>query len=388
MTIIELTLTNMAHGGSAVGRHDGRAIFVAYGIPGERVRAEITQDKGRFAFAEVVEVLEPAPIRVTPRCKHFGVCGGCHWQHMDYAAQLAFKQSVVADQMRRLGGLPDAVVHPTIPSPDVWAYRSHVTYHVTSEGQLGFVGLDDRSVIPIEECHIVRGALLNPLAPSSLNFAPGERIRVQVGSDDDEPLIAAGQGEEIFQRILTSHESVHYTVQGRTFQVSAGSFFQVNLAQAETLVRLALERLNLTGKERLLDLYSGVGLFTAFLAEGTRHVTAVESFPLAVKDAEVNLAAIDNIDLIEGAVEDVLAALGRGYDAALLDPPRAGMDAKALKALIKIAPQKIVYVSCDPATLARDAKQFVAAGYHLIDVQPVDMFPQTYHIEAVAHFEK
>jgi 23S rRNA (uracil1939-C5)-methyltransferase len=149
-----------------------------------------------------------------------------------------------------------------------------------------------------------------------------------------------------------------------------------------------LERLALTGIERLLDLYSGVGLFTAFLAEEARHVTAVESFPLAVKDAEVNLESFDNIDLIEGAVEDVLSALGRGYDAALLDPPRAGMDARALKALVKIAPQKIVYVSCDPATLARDAKQFVGAGYRLIDVQPVDMFPQTYHIEAVATFEK
>jgi 23S rRNA (uracil1939-C5)-methyltransferase len=388
MTMIELTLNNMAHGGSAVGRHDGRAIFVAYGVPGERVRARITQDKRRFAYAEVVEVLEPAPIRVMPHCKHFGVCGGCHWQHMDYVAQLSFKQSVVADQMRRLGGLLDVVVHPTIPSPDAWAYRSHVTYHVTADGQLGFVGLDDRTVIPIEECHIVREELFNPLVSSALNLAPAERVRVQVGSNDDELLIATGQGEDNFQRILTSHETVHYTIQGRTFQVSAGSFFQVNLPQAETLVRLVLERLKLTGSERLLDLYSGVGLFTAFLAEHARHVTAVESFPLAVKDAEVNLNPFDNIDLIEGAVEDVLSALGRGYDAALLDPPRAGMDARALKALMKIAPQKIVYVSCDPATLARDAKQLVGAGYHLIEVQPVDMFPQTYHIEAVAAFEK
>ncbi|MBZ0288462.1 MAG: TRAM domain-containing protein, partial [Anaerolineae bacterium] len=316
MTTIELTLTNMAHGGSAVGRHEGRAIFVVYGVPGERVRARITQDKGRFAFAEVVDVLEAAPIRVMPRCKHFGACGGCHWQHMDYTAQLAFKQSVVADQMRRLGGLPDAVVHPTIPSPDAWAYRSHVTFHVTEDGQLGFVGLDDRTVVAIEECHIVREALKpHPLSPSPSNgeggsnrnrltFVPGERVRAQVGSDDHEVLIAAGQGEEMFQRLLAGGEAVHYTIMGRTFRVRAGSFFQVNLAQAEMLVRLALQRLKLTGQERLLDLYSGVGLFTAFLAERARQVTAVESFPPAVKDAEVNLAAFDNVDLIEGAVED------------------------------------------------------------------------------------
>src|SRR5262249_15191822 len=155
--------------------------------------------------------------------------------------------------------------------------------------------------------------------------------------------------------------------------VSAGSFFQVNLPQAETLVNLALNRLALTGTERLLDLYSGVGLFTAFLAENAAHVTAVESFPLAVQDAQANLAAFDNVELIQGTVEGVLPALAGRFDAALLDPPRAGMDAKALDALVKIAPAKIVYVSCDPATLARDAKRLTGVNYRLVDTQPVDM---------------
>jgi 23S rRNA (uracil1939-C5)-methyltransferase len=404
----ELTLTGMAHGGSAVGRHEGRAIFVPYGIPGERILARITQDKGRFAYAEQVEVLEASPARVVPRCKHFGACGGCHWQHIDYGGQLEFKRQVVADQMRRLGGLPDAAVHPTIPSPDPWAYRSHVTFHVTADGRLGFVGLDDRTVIPIEECHIVRGEVLEPLfldpSPTlpasreggenatrlsewSNKFKPNERVRVQVGTGG-ELLLAAGTSEEFFSRILAGPGVVHYRINTRVFQVSAGSFFQVNLPQAEMLVKLALERLDLTGSERVLDLYSGVGLFTAFLADAAAHVTAVESFSPAVRDAEINLAEVDNVDLIEGAVEDVLPELDGMYDAALLDPPRAGMDAKALDALVKIAPAKIVYVSCDPATLARDAKRLFTAGYRLIDVQPVDMFPQTYHIESVAAFVK
>ena len=179
-------------------------------------------------------------------------------------------------------------------------------------------------------------------------------------------------------------ERVHYTIKGRVFQVTGGSFFQVNLAQAETLVDLVLERLDLRGSEHVLDLYSGVGLFTAFLAERARRVSAVEVYAPAVRDAEVNLAEFANVDLRVGAVE---AVLPRGnFDAAVIDPPRAGVKPKALDALIARAPRKIVYVSCDPATLARDAKRLAASGYRLIDVQPVDMFPQTYHIESVAAF--
>jgi 23S rRNA (uracil1939-C5)-methyltransferase len=391
----ELELTGMAHGGSAVGRHDGRAIFVPYGLPGETITAQITEDKGRFAFAEQIAVLSESPARVTPRCPHFIAreCGGCHWQHIDYPAQLEFKRGVVADQMRRLGGIPDAVVHPTIPSPDPWMYRSNVTFHVMDDGQLGFVSADEHTVVPIRECHIIRPELLEMFRAyqpdSTLGGESGEvRLRFQVGSDGAERLIAAGTSEEGVTQPITEREQVNYTVKGLTFQVSAGSFFQVNLPQAETLVNLVLDRLSLRGNERLLDLYSGVGLFTAFLAEKAAHVTAVESFSLAVEDAMTNLDDFSNVDLIETTVAKALSGIKGFFNAVVLDPPRAGMDAKALDALTKIAPPKIVYVSCDPATLARDAKGLVAAGYRLLDVQPVDMFPQTYHIESVATFSR
>lgn len=378
----ELELTGMAHGGSAVGRHDGRAVFVPYAIPGERVTARITQDKGRFANAEALDVLEASESRITPRCPHFGRCGGCHWQHMDYPAQLEFKRQVVADQLARIGGFREAIVHPTIPSPDPWNYRSHITFHVTDDGRLGFVATDNQTVIPIEECHIVRPELVEVFGVMKAQpFTPGERIRLQVGTHGSERMTADSDGP------LADLEAVHYAIKGRAFRVSAGSFFQVNLPQATALVDLVLDRLALRGTERVLDLYSGVGLFTAFLAERAAHVTAIESYPPAVEDAHLNLAPFANIELLEGAVETVLRRLKGRYDAAVTDPPRTGMDSAALDALVKRAPAKIVYVSCDPATLARDAKRLASSGYRLLDAQPVDMFPQTYHIETVATLE-
>lgn len=408
----ELTLTAMAHGGSALGRYEGRTIFVPYAIPGETITARIVQDKGRFAYAEGVTLLEGAESRVQPRCPHFGPgrCGGCHWQHIDYAAQLEFKREVVRDQLARLGGFPDVNVLPTVPSPNPWQYRSHVTFQVTDDGRLGFVATDDQHILPIQECHIIRPELLDlfDLLELDAEAMPNlSRVRLQVGSESEELLVAVSTTDDevpsveidlpISISFLSSEEEpqaligtgkVHYTVKGRTFQVTAGSFFQVNLPQAEKLIDLVLARLQLQGTESVLDLYSGGGLFTAFIAERAALVTAIEGFPGAVDDADANLTEFGHVNLIEGAVEDVLAELEGPYELAVLDPPRTGMEAAALDALAEHAPRRIVYVSCDPATLARDCKRLAAKGYRLLDVQPVDMFPQTYHIEAVATLEK
>lgn len=408
--LFELELTGMAHGGSALGRHEGRTIFVPYAIPGERITARIVQDKGRFARAQGVTLLDPSEARVTPRCPHFGPgrCGGCQWQHIDYAAQLEFKQQVVIDQMERIGGFRDVIVHPTLPSPDPWQYRSHVTFHVTEDGRLGFVATDDEHVIPIEECHIIRPELLDLFYALDLSEISNlTRVRLQVGTEPEERMILISTADNAPPEIetdvpasisllfeddqpmsLIGSSHVHYTIKGRVLQVTAGGFFQVNLPQAETLVNLVLDRLNLQGGESVLDLYAGVGLVTAFLAERAGLVTSVESYSPAVADADANLADFDNVELIEGSVEDVLPELQGPFEAAVLDPPRTGMETSALDALMALAPRKIVYVSCDPATLARDAKRMAAKGYQLRDVQPVDMFPQTFHIEAVAAFER
>lgn len=404
----ELELTEMVHGGQALGRHAGRVIFTRYTIPGERILARLTDDRERFAFAESVTLLASSPHRVEPVCPHFGPgrCGGCHFQHIDYAAQPGFKRDVVIDQMTRIGGIANPVVHPTIASPDPWAYRTHATLHANAEGQLCFVGTDDATLVPIEECHIIRPELLDLLDTLDLQDIPElERVRLQVGSDpDDLMVIISTRDDEVpelevdlpvsINFLLSDNEpvnligssTVQYTVRGRQFRVTAGGFFQVNLPQTATLVDLVLDRLNLQGNEAVLDLYSGVGLFTAFIAERASLVTAIESYPPAVTDADVNLADLDNVDLIEGSVEDVLPLLSEQYDAVVLDPPRTGLDPHALDALADLAAARIVYVSCEPSTLARDAKRLARKGYRLVDVQPVDMFPQTFHIECVAQF--
>jgi 23S rRNA (uracil1939-C5)-methyltransferase len=405
----ELTLTEMAHGGSALGRHDRRTIFVPYAIPGERITARITDDRKRYAFAEGVRVLEPSPHRVAPRCAHFGPqrCGGCHFQHIAYAAQLEYKRDIVLDQLKRIGGFPNPVVRPTLASPDEWEYRHHATFHVNQAGDLCYVGTDNAALIPVEECHIIRPELLNLLGELDFESIPElDRVRLQIGSDGDLMVILSTKDDEApelevtmpvsINLLLSDNEPVnligsthvHYTVRGRRFRVTAGGFFQVNLPQAEALVDLVLQKLNLQGGEKVLDLYAGVGLFTRFLAERASLVTSVESYPPAVTDADENLADLDNIDLIEGSVEDVLPELEDTYDAAVIDPPRTGVEPEALDALVERGPRAIVYISCEPATLARDAKRLVAKGYRLVDVQPVDMFPQTYHIECVAYFTR
>lgn len=363
MDNLELQLTGMAHGGKAVGRHKGKAVFVPYGIAGERIRAQIEQDKGRFAEASIVEILESSDARTQPRCVHFGICGGCHWQHIVYNAQLEFKRQIVQDQLVRIGGFKDVPVNPTLPSPDPWYYRSHISLHTTEAGEPGFVAANSSNVIPIHECHIIRPELLEMLQ-NLPPLKPRERLRLQVGS------------------LTSSDARVHHKIKDRTFQVTVGSFFQVNLSQAEVLVSLVLEKLALQGSEHVLDLYSGVGLFTAFLAERARRVTAIESSPGAVRDAKENLSAWKHVEILEGKAEVVLRH--QRFDVVVTDPPRTGMKLKVLTALSKCRTQKIVYVSCDPATFARDARHLAENGYLLVEVQPVDMFPQTYHIELVA----
>lgn len=391
---LEFEITGMAHGGSAIGRHEGKAIFVPYAIVGETITARIIEDKGNFARGELIEVLSSSENRVEPPCPHFGTCGGCHWQHIRYEAQLEFKRQIVSDQLARIGGIKEAVVHPTIGSPSEWQYRSHVNFHRTRDGELGFVTTDDRTAMSINECHIIRPELVSlfeQFKDKRLN-PEQKRLRLQVGSQSTETFAATNIGDETGSdetRTIMGTGKVHYTIKDHTFEVSAGSFFQVNLPQAETLVNLVLERLALQGSEHVLDLYSGVGLFSAFLAPEARKVTAIESYPPAVADARINLGKFSNIKIMQGTAEQLLTRFLQGhFDAAVIDPPRAGMKPAALDELIKCKPRKVVYVSCDPATLARDAKKLVGAGYRLVDVQPVDMFPQTYHIESVASFTR
>lgn len=400
----ELDITDIVYGGNAFGRHQGKAVFVPYALPGERVEARVTDERKRYAVAEVVRVLEASPQRVTPPCPYFGpgLCGGCQWQHIDYPAQLAFKEKIVRDQLARFGGLDNPLVLPIIASPEPWAYRSHATLHPTDSGRLGYVRTDGRSIIPVDTCLIIRPELvdaLQSLAPDDI--AGAKRVRLQAGSGDDVIVIAAADESladeetsppapavEPDEAVSAPSATVEYVIHGRTFQVTGGSFFQVNLPQAATLVELVLRRLELTGDGRLLDLYAGVGLFTAFLAAEARQVTAIEASMTAARDAQVNLAPFGNVLYIGDTVENALPNVSGSFDSVVVDPPRSGLSRRVLAGLVERDPARIVYVSCDPASLARDTKALVEAGYTFIDAQPLDMFPQTHHVETVATFTR
>lgn len=402
---IELTLDAMAHGGSALGRHEGRVIFVPHAIPGERVRARITDDKERYAHAEPVAVVEPSPDRVEPPCPHFGPgqCGGCHLQHVAYDRQLEMKRRVVLDQLERIGKVEGVTVHATLPGPSPWGYRSHATFHARPDGRLGYYADDGSHIVPIEECLIIRPALMDLFTQLDLGDETIERVKLQVGADPADRMIVLSTADDLAPEIevdfpvsvnllLSDNEPVNliggaqvtYQVFDRAFQVTAGGFFQTNVPVAEILVEQVLLRLDLQGDETVLDLYSGVGLFTAFIAERAGLVVSVESYPPAVTDADANLADLDNVEIVEGPVEEVIVDLAGPFDAVVVDPPRSGLSNEVIDELARLDTPRIVYVSCDPATLARDVRKLAGHGYALVDVQPVDMFPQTYHIEAVA----
>jgi 23S rRNA (uracil1939-C5)-methyltransferase len=407
MEAFTLQLTTIAHGGAALGRHEGRVIFVPYALPGETVRVEITEDKGRYAFARLVDVLEPAPDRIAPPCPYFGLagCGGCQWQHAAYETQLRFKAQVVTDQLTRIGKIADPLVRPTLPDSSGWAYRNHAQFHPAPDGGLGFQATASHHIIAVDECPILHPLLSDLHAALDLDLpglrrlslragaATGDRMLIFETEDDLPPSLESDMPASCVLLLsdglhanLIGHNHITEVVAGRTYRISAPSFFQVNTPQAAQLVRLVTEYLDLRGGETVLDGYCGVGLFTSHLAERAGLVIGVELAPAAVADLLENTAEFDNVEVVEGPVEAVLPDLDVRLDAAVVDPPRAGVDRFALDALVARRPARIVYVSCDPATLARDAKRLAHAGYRLVEVQPVDMFPQTYHVESVALF--
>ncbi len=422
--MIELSITSLTHAGEGIGRHEGLAVFVPFALPGETVHVEIVEQKKRFARARLLEVLLPAPERLVPRCPHHfqlaspegfdsstlsTACGGCQLQHLDYAGQLAFKHHTVVEQLTRVGGLADPPVRPTLPSPVVFNYRNHAQFSLTSEGRLGFWSADSRRVVVIRECHQIEpplAELFHHVAVEPAQVPELERVNLRAGADDetlvvleaslegppevelDMPVDAALLRPDGASLALAGRDDVLMEVRGRPFRVSAGSFFQVNTAMAEPLVDLVLEALSLAGGEAVLDLYCGVGLFTAFIAPVAGRVVGVESFAPAVADAAINLDEFENVEIYAAPVEAVLPRLEGAFDAVVLDPPRAGCTPEGLDALLAAQAARIVYVSCDPATLARDAKRLVAGGYTLAWAQPLDMFPQTYHVETVALFTR
>jgi 23S rRNA (uracil1939-C5)-methyltransferase len=406
MTAFEVQLEKLTYGGEAMGRlEDGRAVFVPFGIPGERVLLRLTEAKRNFARGEIIQLLEASPLRVVPRCRHFGVCGGCHYQHLPYEEQLKAKREILRDQLVRIGKIENPPVREMVPSPNMWNYRNHVQFHLTEEGKLGYVMAQALNVFAITECHLPEG-LLNAIWPQ-LEFDPGtniERVSLRTGKNDDSMLILESNSPEspeveietcisvahVFEEntvVMAGNDHIVISVLDRDFRVSAGSFFQVNTAMAERMVEYLLSCLPVS-ISTLLDVYCGAGLFSAFLAPKCQHLIGIESSASACEDFTFNLDEFNHVELYEGLAEDVIPHIDAKPDVILVDPPRAGLEKRVVDGILKLNPHVIAYVSCDPSTLARDAARLISGGYKLKDVTPFDLFPQTYHIESISLFEK
>ena len=398
-----LTLKSFAYGGDTFGRSsEGRATFVPFALPNEKVRIRLLEEKRGFARGELLEVLEPSPARIPPRCAHFGECGGCHYQQIPYEMQLQAKAEILRDQLQRIGKLEDPPVQPAVALSDPWYYRNHVQFHLTDQGKLGFVSAKTaggQSVIPIEECHLPAQPLIELWKQLDIESIPGlDRVGLRLGANDelmvvlessdpvpveldiDLPVSVVHQGPG-GSLVLGGDDHIVIEVLGQPFWISAASFFQVNTPMAEKMVAHLLEKLDLDSHDTLVDAYCGVGLFSTFLAAKVARLIGIEVNSDACEDFVINLDKFENVELYESPVEDALSALDASVDILVADPPRSGLGRRTLEGIKTLNPRVIANISCDPATLGRDARFLTEMGYHLRQITPFDLFPQTYHIE-------
>ncbi len=422
---MELRIEKSVYGGSGLARAEGKAIFVPLSLPGEVVEAAITQDKGGFANAELQSVLEASPARTPPACPYFGECGGCHYQHAAYAAQVELKLAILRESLDR-AHVPD-VPAITPVTADPLGYRNRIRLHVGKNPfSLGYKIRNSHENLPVESCPIAAPLLQRTLRTLSREGASLDFLRfvseLELFTDAaeselllslwiDRPDVSAKACEEMSHSLrqilpelrgvgifsmekgrrvsrLLAHagsESLLYTSGEHDYRVSLGSFFQVNRFLIDSLVQLVTE--SETGA-RAWDLYAGVGLFSLPLTKSFGDVTAVESSPAAVRDLRENLRgthhriiASDTSTFLHQAHTRRLAA----PDLIVVDPPRTGLGRDVTDALKKLRPRKITYVSCDPATLSRDLAALVQSGYRLRKMHLLDLFPQTFHLETVTH---
>ncbi len=439
---IEAVIEGYGHEGEGVGRFQDFTIFIPGALKGETVKAQVLEVKKNYARGKVLHVINTVPERINPGCPIYAICGGCQLQHLDYHAQLELKRQRVVDAIERIGGLKDVLVHAAIGMKEPWRYRNKVQYPVgiyKDKLVLGFYQQGTHRLVPVSDC-LIQPLITNKIALKVRELAnqyrlpvyneksgkgllrhvliktaylTGEAMVVLVTNGDYFPVgpriardLAAAfpQIKSVVQnnnrsrgnvilgdtnQVLWGSDGIVEKVGGLQFKFSASSFFQVNPVQTQTLYDKAVEYAELSRRELVLDAYAGVGSLTLFLAKKAKMVYGIEVVSQAVVNAKENavLNGIENVRFITGTVEKELPKLVAGrlfFDVAVLDPPRSGCEERVLKSLAENMIKRIVYVSCNPSTLARDLKILKELGYETKEVQPVDMFPHTYHVECVA----
>lgn len=442
---IDVTFEDLTHEGAGVAKVDGYPLFVPNALPGEKAQIKVLKTSKGYGFGKLIETYEESPYRVTAPCPIYKECGGCQLQHLSYEGQLLAKQKQVRDVLTRIGKLENVTVHPTLGMSDPWRYRNKSQVPIGEhEGGLigGFYQQRSHQIIDMKSCLIQqekndeviqkvkdicnkngvraydeqrhKGDLRHIMARYGL--VTGDVMIVLVTNAKDLPnrkkIIAditkniAGvksivqnvnpkktnviMGDET--RVLWGQEVIYDYIGDVRFAISARSFYQVNPEQTKVLYDKALEYAALTGKEEVIDAYCGIGTISLFLAQKAKSVFGVEIVPEAIEDAKRNaeLNNITNANFAVGKAEEVIPAWyekGHKADVLVVDPPRKGCDEALLQTIIDMKPKKVVYVSCNPGTLARDLRVLEDGGYRTVEVQPVDMFPQTMHVECVALIE-
>ena len=441
--IVTLQLEDIAYGGDAVGREDGFAIFVPGGIPGEEVMAQITEVKSNFGRAKVIKVKETAAERREPKCQVGDTCGGCQLQHVEYQAQLDYKQEMVADALERIGKL-EVEVLPVKGMDTPYFYRNKAQFPLALQEEeviTGFYAAGTHDIIKTGDCQI-QHPLINRIVRETVEEIEAQEISVydeaahegllrhlvvRVGVCTNQAMLILVTKEEEFpagqelavnlkQRIPelksiyqnVNPEQTNVVLGAKTrkllgqdyiteyigkvkYEISPQSFFQVNTLQAKVLYDQVLEYAELTGEEVVVDAYCGLGSISLYLADQAQEVYGIEVVEEAVKMANQNaeINEIENCFFKAGTVKDLLPQLAENVqpEVIVVDPPRKGCAEEVLETFAEINPERIVYVSCDPTSLARDLKRLKKLGYAAEEVQPVDMFPQTYHIENVVQLK-
>lgn len=372
------TVKKIVYGGWGLAHHEDKTVFLPCTAPGDTVEFTVARSKKRIIFANVISILEPSPQRIEPECPVFGACGGCHLLHLGYEDEMAVKRLMVLENLERIGKIKTALGR-VVPSPQRFGYRNHAVFKVNGEGRPGFTRRESNEIVPFPE----QGCLLLP-----------EIMREEIAALPAESLPRGGEVRVRLDRFGAVHfwgledqpgpPDILMEAKGLLFPVRPGSFFQVNQYQNEALLDLVVS-LPKKVRRKLLDLYCGVGFFTLPLARVVTEAIGIEvdqaTYESAIAARRLN--TISNVRFVRGRAEQKIGSY-RDIDIMIADPPRAGITDWTLKGIIKLRPAELIIVSCEPPVLARDAARLIDAGYILSEVNVVDLFPGTYHIETVA----
>ena len=385
--VLELRLGEFDARGESVSEIDGAPANVAGGIPGETVRAEVVKVFPERVALKVVDVIEPSPDRVVPPCPYYSDCSGCQWQHVAYQRQLDEKTHRVEVALAAHESLRNARVHPALASPTQYGYRNHARFTVGRRdgdaGKVGYVNATTRQFLQVDRCMLMDEPINGVLERVQGRLEGMSQVSVRSGGETGSLLVQPAFNPP-WPDLETGQSHYEDEVASHRFRVASSSFFQVNTTQLANMVDLMARSLGLTGNEWVVDAYCGVGTFTVLLAPFAGHVTGIEESASAVADARFNAAGLDNVEFVEARTEDALRRFDGPVDVLVLDPPRRGCAPEALTAAIDLAPARIAMVSCEPDAMARDLSVLCESAYVLDDVYPIDMFPQTRHVEALA----